>query len=323
MNIPLLINKYVGQSLSYDRIEASRGQCAQWAEFVLTDTQFGYGFAPFWGNAIDWWSRFDGSNLSINFERVPISQDKPRAGDFVIYDASIGSIYGHINFCTRDWNGTNFMAYDSNWDGDKTVHQVVHNLRSVIGMIRLKGANDMIPDDDNSFYRWSDMFVRFRGRSPSREEFRKSAVGLSWLRAVEILTDGAEAAEAQHAQEVGQVAIRDNWSQQIADLLVNLKASQDDATAWKQNFATLQKQIDGLNAIKIMFEAKVTENAELTKRLTDVTKLADSLQSDNTALKHQLADADSQIKDPNKIVVTDKGWKALFVAIKSFFQKNN
>lgn len=148
MNIPGLIQKYAGQSLSFDGIEANRGQCVQWVEYVLTDKQFGYGLQPFWGNAIDWWNNFPGSNLAKDFDRVTYGGGSyPKAGDIVIWGSGVGSIYGHIDLCTQDGNPGGFVGYDSNWSG-KTVHQVNHNYTAVIGGLRLKGSNMPITEDN-------------------------------------------------------------------------------------------------------------------------------------------------------------------------------
>lgn len=92
-----------------------------------------------------------------------------------------------------------------------------------------KGADmELIRDTDNEYGRWSKLFHQVRGRSGSRDEFRQSAVGRTWLNAIEILSDDPEADRAQDAQNVGQVAIRDNWQGQIESLQAKLEARSKD-----------------------------------------------------------------------------------------------
>lgn len=83
-----------------------------------------------------------------------------------------------------------------------------------------KGNDDMvIPDADNYYWRYGqDLAMRLRGRQLSRDEFKRYIVGQTDLRAIEILSDDPEATNAQHAQDVGTIAMRDNWQQQIYDL---------------------------------------------------------------------------------------------------------
>ena len=84
-------------------------------------------------------------------------------------------------------------------------------------------GEDMIQDKDNEYARWRDLGWRIRGREMSREEFRASAVGLTWLRAIEILSDGEEAASTQLAQDTGREALRTDWPGQIYGLQDQVK----------------------------------------------------------------------------------------------------
>lgn len=87
-----------------------------------------------------------------------------------------------------------------------------------------QGAIPMVNDADNEYWRWNKLFLQIRGRNATREEFRAHAVGKNWLTAMEILSDDPEADRALQAQNVGAVAVRDNWEKQITDLQ---KALQD------------------------------------------------------------------------------------------------
>lgn len=139
-------------------------------------------------------------------------------------------------------------------DGASWVYLHLSKQLVTVGQV-LQGA-DMatIPDQDNYYWRYGqDLAMRLRGRQLSRDEFRKYIVGQTDLRAIEILSDDPEAQTVQHWQDVGQVAVRDKWDEQIYTLLDQLKAAQADGTAWKQKAAdqdialkSLQSQIDDL-----------------------------------------------------------------------------
>lgn len=142
-NASLLYQKYQGQTLSYDGIPANAGQCVQWAEYVLTDGQYGYGLQPFYGNAIDWWNNFGGV-LSKNF--VKVSDGTIKQGDFVIFNQNVGSVYGHIDMAMSDGTYNQFTGADSNWAGNLTVHLVNHvGAQYIIGTLRPKGTSQDMP----------------------------------------------------------------------------------------------------------------------------------------------------------------------------------
>jgi hypothetical protein len=104
--------------------------------------------------------------------------------------------------------------------------------QGLLGYLRPKnkGDEEMIRDTDNEYARWRQLAYQIRGRALSRDEFRQSAVGKTWLNTIEILSDDAEAHVATHAQEVGQVAIRDDWEGQINSLLKQLNNIPADTT---------------------------------------------------------------------------------------------
>lgn len=61
----------------------------------------------------------------------------------------------------------------------------------------LIGEDEMIKDTDNEFARWAQLAQQVRGRAQgfTREEFRNNAVGGTWLKAIESLSDDIEAYE--------------------------------------------------------------------------------------------------------------------------------
>lgn len=138
MTLDQCYQQYQGQSVSFDGIEANRGQCVQWVEIVHTQV---YGAAPFYGNAIDWWNNFGGS-LATTYDRT--QDGSIRKGDIVVFNTNVGSIYGHIDVAMSDGDYNQFTGADTNWAGNKTVHLVNHvGAQYVLGVLRLKGGNIM------------------------------------------------------------------------------------------------------------------------------------------------------------------------------------
>jgi septal ring factor EnvC (AmiA/AmiB activator) len=136
-------------------------------------------------------------------------------------------------------------------------------------------GGDMIPDDNNHYGRWRQLGWFIRGRELSRDEFRKSAVGLSWLKAMEILADSPEANAAQNAQTVGQLAVKDKWDQQIYSLQARIK--QQDTF-----IANIDKQLRETQAQL----SKLADQTELSntqaKKIEELTKSNEELLADKT-----------------------------------------
>ncbi len=128
--------QYQGQSvLVPGEPEPERGQCVQWADFVLRDV---YNLPYHYGNAIDWW--FAPGDLLNHFDQI--TDGSIRKGDFVIFNTQVGSVYGHIDVAMQDGSVGAFQGSDSNWGGNLTVHLVQHNNANYIfGSLRLKGAD--------------------------------------------------------------------------------------------------------------------------------------------------------------------------------------
>lgn len=93
-----------------------------------------------------------------------------------------------------------------------------------IGNVRVIEEEDMtIPDADNYYWRYGQKLARqVRGRELSRDEFRAALVGKTDLNAVEILSDDSEADTMLHTQDVGVIAVQDNWQGQIESLTKQL-----------------------------------------------------------------------------------------------------
>lgn len=156
----------------------------------------------------------------------------------------------------EQYYGVTYVGWSEDIGGVRVVEEV---------SAQAQGGDMPIPDQDNYYWRYGQKLgLQVRGRELSREEFRTYLVGQTDLRAVEILSDDAEADQALHAQQVGQVAVRDNWQGQIYDLQDKLKAAEAalateqgkpakvvETTVYTEDTATKQN----VNAILVMVTA--------------------------------------------------------------------
>jgi hypothetical protein len=280
-------NSWLGKRIADPSLSGQlpQGQWYQCVSLVKEYLRRVHGLDPgFWGHAIDYWTKTN-PTLFTKFDRVHTSQVEQ--GDIVILNGLPGNPYGHIGIATgglRD--ATTFEMLEQNGSTGSGTGTGADAIRTrfversrVAGVLRPKiitpgkgaGAEPMINDLDNEYNRMNDLFTRIRGRAMSRAEFQKYLVGQTWLRAIEILSDDPEAAAAQRAQNVGQVAIRDNWQQQIADLLLKANALAENPT--KEQLAQLQQQLtickENLHVTDAQLEA-------FRKKETDDTAAADT-----------------------------------------------
>lgn len=126
------------------------------------------------------------------------------------------------------------------------------------GVAVIKEGEDMIQDTDHEYTRWANLSKFVRGRSNSkkelvpltRDEFRKSAVGKTWLKAVEILMDDQEAHKAIAALNLGVLAREDNWEGQIHSLIAQLKATPADTGEAEEKLQKLKESLKDVLDIK-------------------------------------------------------------------------
>lgn len=210
-------NRY--KVLSFDGHPENAGQCVQAVCFYARDV---LGLPVIYGNAADWWysNKYDDRYVRIAYK--PGAVIPP--GAIVVWDRDLPNSggYGHVAVMLGSAESGKFISIDSNWNG-KYLHYVTHDYRYVKGYLIPRVAavvpkpkgEPMIADTDNEYARWQKLGWHVRGRNLTRQEFKNSAVGRSWLQAIEILEDSDEADRTQVAQEIGIVAKRDNWEGQI------------------------------------------------------------------------------------------------------------
>ena len=87
-----------------------------------------------------------------------------------------------------------------------------------------EGGEMPIKDTTKEFNRWKKLSLQVRGTELTRTEFRKAAVGKTWLEAIEILSDHKDAEQNVADAKLGREARANNWKSRIIkarDILLN------------------------------------------------------------------------------------------------------
>ena len=214
----------------------------------------------------------------------------PQAGDIIVWNSSFGGGFGHTAIATGNGDTNSFESFDQNYPTGSVSHLVRHNYNGVIGWLRpnkLTTGDNMavIGSGDNWYARLSKLHEQVRGRPLGRDVFN-SFVGKDLLTYVEAVSDDPEADAVQNYQNVGAVAVKDNWQQQIY---------------------TLQKQFADATKLANELQARLVASENTTKALTEKVD----------ALNKKVAELDS----PDNLVVSRNRFNSIFDAIKNFFNK--
>lgn len=231
------------------------GQCVSLAKWFIYEACSVPNPGEARGHAKDY-----GNTLVAQGHAVEVPAAQRKAGDLVIWPQDGGS-YGHIGVLldndrvfeqnvglpgsshkyVRQSDGSNVLVFASRID--PLFASWRKGAARYYRIKTYKGAKNVIPDTDNYYWRYGeDLSLKLRGRKLSREEFRTHLVGQTDLRAIEILSSDPEAERVQDAQTLGMIAVRDNWRQQIADLLLQVKDLAARPT--KEQLAAVQAQLE-------------------------------------------------------------------------------
>ena len=274
------LNQYNGKYVDFDGVYGA--QCFD----LVNRWSTALGYRPFGG--LYAYGIFD--QPQGNYSQIRNTPDAvPQAGDIIVWNSRYGGGYGHTAIATGVGNTSYFESFDQNYPTGSPAHIVRHSYDGVIGWLRpnklTTGDNDMVIQGENEFARANQLHMQLLGRPLSRETFNQ-LVGKSWLNVIEIFSDHAETQQQQQVLQVGRVAVKDNWQQQIYDLQAQLKKASDLAT--------------DLNNRLVKAEAD-------TKTMT--TKVE--------ALEKKVAELDS----PDNIVVSRGFFNGLFDKIKTFISR--
>jgi hypothetical protein len=214
----------------------------------------------------------------------------PQAGDIIVWNSRYGGGYGHTAIASGIGDTNFFESFDQNYPTGSPAHLVRHSYDGVIGWLRpnklTTGGNmAVIGSGDNWYARLSKLHEQVRGRPLGRDVFN-AFVGKDLLTYVEAVSDDPEADAVQNYQNVGAVAVKDNWQQQIY---------------------TLQKQFADATKLANDLQARLVASENTTKALTEKVD----------ALNKKVAELDS----PDNIVVSRGFFNGLFDRIKSFISR--
>lgn len=221
------------------------------------------------GGAVDCF-RYFLSPLPSFFVRIPYGQLRARKGDLVVWNENVGGGSGHIGIFIAE-TSTGFISFDQNWPTGSPAKLVAHNYNNVLGFLRpiTKEEEPMITDSDAEYWRWNKLGLEIRNRDLSREEFRKAAVGMTWLRAIEILSDSDEADRAMQMQAIGTVAMANDWAGQIASFQNQLKALQSKVDELSQ-----RPTRDTLEAVQRQLEVFQTASKTANQAIAEPPKIS-------------------------------------------------
>lgn len=197
----------------------------------------------------------------------------PQKGDVLVYQASFSPPYGHTALViSANSAGTTCLEQNGNNPGGVSYIKT-RGWTGVSGWLRpkAKGSN-VIPDQDNWFYRFNKLMVQVRGREISREEFRKNFVGVEPFRMVEIVCDSDEADRSTDDQNLGKLAKADNWQGQINDLTARLAASEQALRNREQQADQFTKQVSDLTAQVDKLTIQVSELVKVQNIKDNVIK---------------------------------------------------
>lgn len=197
------------------------------AGWCLSVAQDVWGVPHLYPKAIDAWNASSASNHTDPLPDVAVPVY------WTFFDRTDGVEYGHIATYVPNrgiYSSPFNSSFGSEWYPSlqaltERVNQIAGaNCRylgwseTLSGVQLVTKEDEMVQDTDNEYGRWRKAFYQIRGRDANRQEFKNAAVGRTWLNALEILSDDPEADSSTNNQEVGKVAIQDNWQGQIYDL---------------------------------------------------------------------------------------------------------
>ena len=240
-------------------------------------------------------ARYVGQTLVVQGHAVKVPYAERRRGDFAVFEYGQ---YGHIGVLLDqdrifeenvNVGGVARRLVDGAYVYASRIGRLSESWRAVqatiyrINTYSEQGGDEMIPDQDNYYWRWGKKNAFFfRGRELSRAEFSKFIAGRNGTTATEILGDNPEADQTAADIRLGQLARRDNWQGQIYGLIdqvnnLNKRPTQEQLDAIAKQAADLQATTD--NAVKESADAKATAE-QLRKALADMD--AENKKADET-----------------------------------------
>lgn len=179
----------------------------------------------------------------------------PQYGDIVVFNGRMGGGAGHTGVAIEGSDTNQVRVIQQNDPTGSGLSIKTYPYTNVSGWLHPKsnagtpaqGGEMIIGSGENWYGRLNKLHQQVRGRDLGRDVFN-SFVGQDTLKFIEAVSDDPEADAVQHAQEVGTVAVRDKWDQQIY---------------------TLQKQFTDATKLANDLQARLVASENSTKALTD------------------------------------------------------
>lgn len=172
----------------------------------------------------------------------------PPYGSIVVFNGRMGGGYGHTGVAIEGSDTNQVRVIQQNDPLGSGASIKTYNYNNVMGWLVPKaqapqgGGDEMIVNDENNYARFNKLHMQVRGRPVNRATFN-AFVGSSWLHAIEVFSDDPEADQHAHNADIGAIAVKDNWQQQIYTLQDQNKALQSQVDSLAKQVKELQAQV--------------------------------------------------------------------------------
>ena len=128
------------------------------------------------------------------------------------------------------------------------------------------GGDEVIPDQDNYYWRYNKAMQNIRGRQMTREEFRKNFVGRSHLTMLEAMLDNPEADKATDYQQWA-LTNRASITKQVTDQANQIRDLQTQTTNLTAQIKSLTETVASKGQEIIDLKAKLAVQSDDTQLL--------------------------------------------------------
>lgn len=189
----------------------------------LANTRKGYGIAPKYANAWQAWL-----NTQQHTDALPSGVAVPVFWELWLTLDGVYKNYGHIAVSLPDGRIWTDGRYYANIDTLNRYYlggkgRYVGWGESVNDVKVVEGGDMVVGSGDNWYHRLNKLHEQTIGRPLDRKVFNQF-VGKDLLYVIETFSDHPEANTAQNWQNVGKIAVKDKWDQQIYALQDQVKA---------------------------------------------------------------------------------------------------